>query len=106
MKRILYALAAVALTAIPACTSSDANPVVEIDTSMGKIKVELYQEKAPITVKNFLRYVDEKHYDGQIHFPPRHVRLHDSGRRFRARHEGTQGHAHADPERGFQWCPE
>ena len=42
------------------------NPVVVIDTSMGKIKVELFQDKAPITVKNFLQYVDEKHYDGTI----------------------------------------
>ncbi len=41
-------------------------PVVVIDTSMGKIKVELYQDKAPVTVKNFLRYVDDKFYDGTI----------------------------------------
>lgn len=42
------------------------NPVVVIDTSMGKIAVELYQAKAPITVKNFLQYVDDKFYDGTI----------------------------------------
>lgn len=42
------------------------NPVVVIDTSMGSLKVELYQEKAPLTVKNFLDYVDAKHYDGTI----------------------------------------
>jgi cyclophilin family peptidyl-prolyl cis-trans isomerase len=42
------------------------NPVVVIDTSMGTIKAELYPERAPITVKNFLRYVDEQHYDGTI----------------------------------------
>jgi peptidyl-prolyl cis-trans isomerase B (cyclophilin B) len=51
---------------IPACSPAGPNPVVLIDTSMGKIKVELYEDKAPITVKNFLRYVDEKHYDGTI----------------------------------------
>jgi cyclophilin family peptidyl-prolyl cis-trans isomerase len=33
---------------------------------MGSFKVELFQSKAPITVKNFLRYVDEKFYDGTI----------------------------------------
>ena len=38
--------------------------VVVIDTSKGKIKVELNDEKAPISVKNFLRYVDEKFYNG------------------------------------------
>ena len=43
-----------------------ANPVVVIETSMGNIKVELFEDKAPITVKNFLGYVDDKHYDGTI----------------------------------------
>lgn len=42
------------------------NPVVVMDTSMGKIKIELYQKHAPETVKNFLRYAKEKHYDGTI----------------------------------------
>jgi cyclophilin family peptidyl-prolyl cis-trans isomerase len=41
-------------------------PVVVLDTSMGAIKVELYPEKAPRTVANFLRYVDSKHYDNTI----------------------------------------
>ncbi len=39
---------------------------VVIDTNFGKITVELDPEKAPITVKNFLAYVDEKFYDGTI----------------------------------------
>jgi peptidyl-prolyl cis-trans isomerase B (cyclophilin B) len=43
-----------------------ANPVVIMETSMGTIKIELYEDKAPITVKNFLSYVDDKHYDGLI----------------------------------------
>ena len=42
------------------------NPMVVMDTSKGKITIELFQDKAPITVKNFLRYVDAKHYDGTI----------------------------------------
>ena len=33
---------------------------------MGPIKIELYEDKAPITVKNFLSYVDKKHYDGLV----------------------------------------
>jgi len=41
-----------------------ANPVIEIETSLGKIKVELFEDKAPITVKNFMDYVEAKHYDG------------------------------------------
>jgi len=42
------------------------HPVVQLETSMGKIKVELYPDKAPVTVKNFLTYVREGHYDGLI----------------------------------------
>jgi cyclophilin family peptidyl-prolyl cis-trans isomerase len=41
-------------------------PTVVMDTSLGKIVLELNVDKAPITVKNFLRYVDDKHYDGTI----------------------------------------
>ena len=42
------------------------NPVVLMSTSMGEIKIELDAEKAPVTVKNFLDYVEAKHYDGSI----------------------------------------
>ena len=42
------------------------NPVVVIDTSLGKIKVELNEDKAPVTVKNLLAYVDAKFYDGTL----------------------------------------
>ncbi|HMF14544.1 MAG TPA: peptidylprolyl isomerase, partial [Gemmataceae bacterium] len=40
--------------------------VVAVETSKGTIKIELYADKAPITVKNFLRYVKDKHYNGLI----------------------------------------
>jgi cyclophilin family peptidyl-prolyl cis-trans isomerase len=46
--------------------SQEKKTMVVIDTSMGPIKVELFQDKAPITVKNFLQYVDGKHYDKTI----------------------------------------
>jgi peptidyl-prolyl cis-trans isomerase A (cyclophilin A) len=39
---------------------------VEIKTSMGTIVAELYPDKAPKTVANFLQYVKDKHYDGTI----------------------------------------
>ncbi len=35
-------------------------------TTKGDMVIELYADKAPITVKNFLSYVDERHYDGTI----------------------------------------
>ena len=41
-------------------------PVVQFETSMGVIKAELYPDKAPITVKNFLTYVREGYYDGLV----------------------------------------
>ncbi|NIM58147.1 MAG: peptidyl-prolyl cis-trans isomerase [Candidatus Aminicenantes bacterium] len=46
--------------------ADNANPKVFMKTSMGDITIELYPDKAPITVKNFFSYVDEKFYDGTI----------------------------------------
>ena len=59
-------LALCSLAVLAAGTARAANPIVVIETNLGTIKVELYEEKAPITVKNFLSYVDDKHYDGVI----------------------------------------
>ena len=42
------------------------NPQVVFDTTKGKIVLELYPDKAPATVQNFLAYVDAKFYDGTI----------------------------------------
>ena len=42
------------------------NPTVEMETTKGKIVIELFAEKAPDTVKNFINYVDAKFYDGTI----------------------------------------
>ena len=42
------------------------NPVVVLETSMGNITIELFPEQAPISVENFLGYVDAEHYDGTI----------------------------------------
>jgi len=39
---------------------------VKLETSMGDIVIELNEEESPITVKNFLRYVEEGFYDGTI----------------------------------------
>ena len=63
MNRFVFA----ALTAaVCAGAATAANPVVVMETSLGTIKIELNEEKAPISVKNFLQYVDDKHYDGTI----------------------------------------
>jgi len=61
--KTIYTLTALALLA---SFADAANPVVEIKTSKGTIQVELFEKDAPLTVKNFLQYVDDKHYDGTI----------------------------------------
>ena len=52
--------------AVAATGAKAENPVVAVETSMGTFKIELFAEKAPITVKNFLGYVEDKHYDGTV----------------------------------------
>ncbi len=49
-----------------ATPNPEKNPMVLIKTSQGDIKVELFEKQAPISVKNFLQYVDEKQYNGTI----------------------------------------
>lgn len=60
---VLLTLAA-SLAASPAI-AQDA-PKVRLVTSMGDIVVEVYPDKAPKTVENFLQYVRDKHYDGTV----------------------------------------
>ncbi len=57
-----------AITLFAASSAFAANPIVDVDTSMGDFKIELYPEKAPKTVANFLKYVDDGSYVGtQFH---------------------------------------
>jgi peptidyl-prolyl cis-trans isomerase B (cyclophilin B) len=54
------------LSCSPAGSEPKGGPVVIMSTSMGDIKIELYEKEAPETVKNFLSYVNDKFYDGTI----------------------------------------
>lgn len=78
LRRTLIALAA-ALFALPALAQDPApapteaakpappakpNPRVKLETAAGDIVIELYADKAPITVANYLRYVDRGLYNG------------------------------------------
>lgn len=47
-------------------TKKESEPIVELKTSIGNIEIELYPEKAPKTVKNFLQYVNSGFYDDTI----------------------------------------
>ena len=60
---VLFAFTWLACAADPAPA---ANPVLLIKTNLGSIKVELWPDKSPLTVKNFLAYTDEKFFDGTI----------------------------------------
>ena len=62
MKKILLAVALAGQALIAAA----ANPQVELNTSAGTIVLELYPEKAPKTVANFLEYVKSGFYDGLV----------------------------------------
>jgi len=64
MKRTLISVMAVLAICFAAIAGD--NSRVDLDTSKGKIVLELYSDKAPQTVKNFLAYVDAGFYDGTI----------------------------------------
>src|SRR6185369_8825842 len=57
--------AAVAAQLLPP-PAAVAGPRVALQTSLGKIVVELYPDKAPQTVANFLSYVRDGHYNGTV----------------------------------------
>ena len=47
-------------------SAAAADPQVELDTSAGTIRIELYPSKAPRSVENFLQYVKDGHYNGTV----------------------------------------
>ena len=66
MRRTLLSL----LLAIPLAVSSLAlaqdNPIVVMETNKGAITIELWADKAPISVENFLRYTENNFFDGLV----------------------------------------
>ena len=58
--------AALSLTAGIATAATSGAPRVKFVTTQGDFVVEVYPDKAPKTVENFLQYVKDKHYDGTI----------------------------------------
>lgn len=52
--------------AAPVQPANPANPVVVLETSLGDITIELRQDRAPVSVQNFLAYAKSGHYDGTI----------------------------------------
>jgi cyclophilin family peptidyl-prolyl cis-trans isomerase len=64
MKAKFISVVVVLMVAIAA--NAGDNPRIEMQTTKGKIELELYADKAPETVKNFLAYVDAGFYDNTI----------------------------------------
>ncbi len=62
MFKLIFAV----LSLLASFNVSAANPQVELKTSMGRITLELYPDKAPQTVENFLQYVKDGFYDGTV----------------------------------------
>ncbi len=65
-RRLLLLSTALCLCAALPAWAAGPNPQVLLKTSMGDIVIELYPEKAPKTVENFLEYVKSGHYNGTI----------------------------------------
>ena len=64
----IIALTGALLITLPACSEADppGGPVVVLSTSMGEIRIGLYEKEAPETVQNFLGYVNDGFFDGTI----------------------------------------
>lgn len=93
------ALAADPLAADPPGTSvaPSGNPSVDVVTSMGTFRIELFPDRAPVTVANFLRYVDEDFYAGTIfHRVIQGVLIHGGG--FTADVQGKETYPPIDNE--------
>src|SRR3954462_14143783 len=68
MIQITRRVAALSLALTFACGGAFAAdaPKVKFSTSAGDFVMEVYPDKAPKTVENFLQYVKDKHYDGTV----------------------------------------
>ena len=66
MRKTLLSLLLVIPLMMSSLSIAQDNPIVVIETNKGKITIELWADKAPISVENFLRYTDNNFFDGMI----------------------------------------
>jgi len=66
IKKMLSAVALICLMAGIACAEGKKNPVVTIETTLGNVKIELFEKEAPVSVKNFLDYTKSGFYTGTV----------------------------------------
>jgi cyclophilin family peptidyl-prolyl cis-trans isomerase len=65
-KKMLIAAVMMLVSAGIACAEGKKNPVVVMETSLGTVKMELFEKEAPFSVKNFLDYANSGFYNGTI----------------------------------------
>jgi peptidyl-prolyl cis-trans isomerase A (cyclophilin A) len=66
-KRLIFTLMiGFCLAGVAAAGEAGKNPVVLMETTMGNVKIELFQKEAPISVKNFLDYTASGFYDNTV----------------------------------------
>ena len=53
-------------SAAPSPRPTPSGPVVVLETSLGRIKIGLYDDKSPVSTENFLKYVRKGHYNGTL----------------------------------------
>lgn len=66
MRKTLLSLLLIIPLIMSSLSLAQDNPVVVMETNKGTITIELWADKAPISVENFLRYTDNSFYDGMI----------------------------------------
>ena len=66
IKRIVVTVVVVCFMVGIACAESKKNPVVTLETSLGNVKIELYEKEAPLSVRNFLDYTKSGFYSGTV----------------------------------------
>ncbi|GAM08547.1 peptidyl-prolyl cis-trans isomerase A [Geobacter sp. OR-1] len=66
MFKKLFGAIALCLLAATCCFAAEKNPVVLMETSLGNVKIELFQKEAPISVKNFIEYANSGYYAGTV----------------------------------------
>jgi len=66
MRKTLLSLLLVIPLMMSSLSMAQDNPIVVMETNKGTITIELWADKAPISVENFLRYTDNNFFDGMI----------------------------------------
>ncbi len=66
LRKLLVALVMLLLSCATALSAEKPNPLVLMETTMGNIKLELFEREAPVSVGNFLEYAGSGFYDNTI----------------------------------------